>query len=551
MITKPQRPIKDQTKTLVVDNFKGTLTSFPFGDINSGRGDIRQNAGANPFVRPGALTWIEKVYQIDAAGSVITDLIMDGRERVESGILYVYCIGHTGRVYKIQVNDPTTFNPDYDNPVLLTTITSGSPTFKRGGFIDFFGATERMYIGHDKGVTRLDFDGTNETAISGTWTQDVPRPLKQFVGKLYIGNGSNIAEIDSTATVTSSTKLSPGFPTNSQVRDIDYSTDGNYLEMVVSSLALGDITSVTQDTSVTSPAQSYVFKWNGTDTGYTTFDTYPVFSLGANATFQEYQYLFGRDAYGSALYNPTTKLAEYQEMADFLPNAVGSIGNLATFMAPLYFLGEQWLQMYTWGPYDWEVGQPIGFWGLTIHHAVSPETDVVQIPFQKIISGAALGSSSNGYTNNQFGTSKLYFSTLETSSGPTTAYRFFKWRIITTPTFGNSSVVPPSGDEGPIYQTQTQMFSKRQIAKEIRVYGDPWIADNAFEISLIGPDGEQIAGTIKVFDTADGTLNVGDDFCWFNPQMAPQYAIGLRVMNTGTTNHIINKVEIDIVPAGE
>jgi len=196
---------------------------------------------------------------------------MCGKERVESGILYVYAVGHTGRVYKIQVNNPATYNPDYDNPVLLTTLTSGSPTFTRGGFMDFFGATERIYIGHDKGVTRVDFDGTNETAISGTWTQTVPRPLKQFIGKLYIGNGSNIAEIDSTATVTSSTKLSPGFPTNTQVRDMDVTTEGNYLQMVVSRLALGDITSATQDTTSTASTESYIFKWNGTDTGYTAF----------------------------------------------------------------------------------------------------------------------------------------------------------------------------------------------------------------------------------------------------------------------------------------
>lgn len=128
-MAKSNNPVQ----TLVVDNFGGTLSYYPFGDINSGLGDIRVNSGANPFLRPGALTWVEQVTQINSAEDVITDLIMDGKERIESGILYVYCIGHTGRVYKIQVNDPTTYNPDYDNPVLLTTITSGSPTAARGG----------------------------------------------------------------------------------------------------------------------------------------------------------------------------------------------------------------------------------------------------------------------------------------------------------------------------------------------------------------------------------------------------------------------------------
>lgn len=542
---------KKEKETLIVDNFRGTLTYFPFGDINSGRGDIRVNAGANPFLRPGSLTWIEKVYQIDEAGAVITDLIMDGKERVESGILYVYCIGHTGRLYKIQVNDPTTFNPDYDNPVILTTLTSGTPTFTRGGFIDFFGSTERIYVGHDKGVTRVDFDGTNETAISGTWTQTVPRPLREFAGKLYVGNGSNIAEIDSSGVVTFSTRLSPGFPTNTQVRDMDFSLDGNYLEIIVSSLALGDITSATQDTSITAAMESYNFKWNGIDTGYTTFDYYPAFALDTNITFQDYQYLFGRDQTGSGIFNPTTKFTQLPEMPMFLPNAIGSMGNILTFMGPLYFLGELWAQLYVWGPFDWETGQPIGNWGLTIHHATSPETDVVQIPFQKIISTTGIGASSNGYPQNQFGTGKLYFSTLETSATPTTKYRLFKWRIITSPQLDNSTIVPPSADEAPIYQTQTQMFSKRVLPTEVRIYSDPWISGNSFEVSLIGPDGEQIAGSIKTFDTADSTLAVGDDFSWYTPRTKPTYAIGLRVMNLGTTNHIINKVEIDYTFGGE
>src|SRR3990167_8341274 len=208
------------TKTLVVDNFRGSMTAYQDGDINSGLAFVVNVVGYNPFVKPGNLTWCRSSVQIDSGGSVITDLIMAAKERVESGILYVYAIGHTGRLYKIQVNDPVTFNPDYDNPVLLATLTAQSPTFTRGGSIDFFGATERIYIGHDKGVTRIDFDGTNETfiGVAGSYTATIPRPLKQFIGKLYFGNGANIGEIDSTATITDYTKLDPGFPDNTQIK---------------------------------------------------------------------------------------------------------------------------------------------------------------------------------------------------------------------------------------------------------------------------------------------------------------------------------------------
>jgi len=151
--------------TLKVDNFKGSMTAYVTGDINSGLTNVFEQFGANPFTYPGRLTWSTESEQIDPNGSVITDLIVAGKERVESGIIYVYAIGHTGRLYKIQVNNPATFNPDYDNPVLLATLSSNSPTFTRGGFIDFFGSTERIYIGHDKGVTRIDFNGTNETFV--------------------------------------------------------------------------------------------------------------------------------------------------------------------------------------------------------------------------------------------------------------------------------------------------------------------------------------------------------------------------------------------------
>src|SRR3990167_1660876 len=177
-------------QTKVIDNFRGSMTQYLDGDLNSGFSCVQNSAGANPFKSPGNLTWSSAPSRIDPDETVITDLIMPGKERVESGILYVYAIGHLGSLYKIQVNDPATNNPNYDNPVLLTTLTIGSPTFTRGGVMDFFGLTLRIYIGHDMGVTRINFDGTSETVVgvAGSWIQTVPRPLKQFIGRLYAGN---------------------------------------------------------------------------------------------------------------------------------------------------------------------------------------------------------------------------------------------------------------------------------------------------------------------------------------------------------------------------
>lgn len=531
------------TQTLVIDNFAGRLTGYSDGDINSGFAYNLNTFGNNPLntAEYGNLTWSEMGVQIDAAGSVVTDMIMAGKVRVESGILYVYAIGHTGRLYKIQVNDPTTFNPDYDNPVLLATLSINSPTFTRGGSIDFYGATQKIYIGHDKGVTSINFNGTGEAFVGvlGSWTQTVPRPLKQFIGVLYIGNGSNIAAIDTTATVTSYAKLSPSFPTNSQVRDIDVSPDGTYLQAVVSQIALPDITSSAQDTTSTASSESYIFKWNGTDAGYTSFATFPSFSLSANIMFQNYQYTFGTDQYGMAVYNPNDKIITSSDEIAPLPNAVNSTGNIVTWMAPLYYIDHLELTCGFWGPMDYELGT--GYWAPFGQVATDAETDIIQVPFQLPVSNFGLGSSSNGYPDNVFSTAKVYFSTLETSAGPTTKYRLYKWSPI--PTTNGTAI---SG----IYQTQKQIFSKKIQIKEVRIYGAPWVANNEFTIDMVGSDGAPIPGGSKTF-TAGSNLTIGNDFAWYTPQAAPTFCVGLRVTNSGTANHVISKVEIDFSSGGK
>lgn len=535
-------------KTIVIDNFRGSMTAYQDGDLNSGLSFVQNTGGVNPFKKPGNLTWSSAATQIDAAGSVITDLIMAGKERVESGILYVYAVGSSGRVYKIQVNKPSTSDPNFDTPVLLTTITSGTPTFTRGGFIDFFGSTERIYIGHDKGVTRLDFDGTNETAIAGTWTQTVPRPLKQFLGKLYIGNGSNIAEIDSTATQTNAAKLSPGFPTNSQVRDMDVTSEGNYLQIVVSRLALPDILAVTQDTTTIANSESYIFKWNGTDAGYTSFYTFPTFSLTANTVFSDNQYTFGYDLIGASVYNPVNKLLSLQEVQSPMPNAVSSTGNIVSWLAPLWYQGFMEIDFFLYGTLDFEVGP--GWWDVFFQFSSGTDTDIIQMPFQMPVSNFGLGASSNGYTDNIFGTSKTYFSTLEID-GATPHYKFWKWILVTSPNIPDTA--------GPIvnavYQTQTKLFSKKQEIKEVRVYGEPWVANNSFKLDLIGSSGSVMTNGSKTFTAqnsdASAPMYVGTDYAWWNPGIAPTFALGLWIENLGSANFTITKIEVDYQEGGK
>ena len=531
-------------KTLTVDNFGGRMTVYRDGDINSGWANVFEQAGVDSFSYPGNLSWSEIPVQIDPDGTVITDMVLAAKERVESGILYVYAIGHTGRLYKIQVNDPNTYNPDYDNPVLLATLTAESPTFTRGGFMDFYGATQQIYIGHDKGVTRINFDGTGETFVGvvGSWTQNVPRPLQQFIGVLYVGNGTNLAAIDETNTVTSYTKLSPAYPTGTQVRDLDVTPDGTYLQAVVSRLALSDITSATQDTTYTASVGSFLFLWNGTDEGYTSFTSFPAFSLSANILFQNYQYTFGYDVRGGAVFNPNEKLINQAFNEAPLPNAISSNGNLISWFSTYYFEDRLQLIYNTVGALDFEVKW--GYWCPLAMDATDPETDIVRIPFQTVVSHFGQGISSNGYADNIFSTSKVYFSTLETSSAPTTQYRFYKWYPY--PTGASTS----TNGVNAIYQTQTQLFSKKVQLKQVRVYGQPWVAGNSFTVDLIGSGDTPIPGASKTF-TVGTNLNAGDDFAWYNPESAPTYAVGLRITNEGTVNHIISKVEIDYAGGGQ
>ncbi len=541
--------------TKVIDNFSGRLTRDNINDMNSGLCKYATSQGYDPFSNPGNLTWYETATQIDPTGSVITDLIMAMKERVESGISYVYAIGHMGRLYKIQVNQPSSYNPNLDTPVLLATLSINSPTFTRGGSIDFYGTTSQIYIGHDMGVTSIHFDGTTEAFVGsmGSWTQTVPRPLRQFVGNLYVGNGTNLAEISAAATVNTYTKLSPSFPLDTQVRDLDSSIDGNYLEAVVTRLALPDITSSVQDTTFLSNSESYIFKWNGSDSGYTSFDTFPSFSLNCNTMFGDYQYTFGYDIAGCAVFNPKKKILSPVLAQAPLPNAVSSNGNIVGWMCPEFSNGFLKNSQFHFGPLDKDY--VADSWYRSFQQAATgTETDVIKVPCQLLVSNLTIGSSSNGYAGNIVGSGKIYFSTLETSASPTTKYKLYKYFPVSTTT--GTSI------QG-VYETQNETTVKlfRNILKkklkvyEIRVFGQGvniggaestgWITNNSFKIDLIGNNGNPITNGSYTF-TVGSTLTVGTDLAKYNPAVISSHSIGIRISNLGSANFVIDKIEVDV-----
>ena len=526
----------------IIDNFTGRLTRDNIGDVDSGMAKYPTTFGNDPFSNIGNLTWLEAPTQIDPTGAVITDLIICAKPRLESGITYVYAVGHTGRVYKIQVNAPSSYNPNYDNPVLLTTLTINSPTFKYGSSIQFYGTSvEKLYIGHDKGVTTLHYDGSAETFVGtlGSYTTNVPRPSINFTGKLYFGNGNNMLTIDSTETITTYTTLTPSFPTGTYVRDLDVSPDGIYAQIVVSRLNSTDLTSTVQDTTSLSSTDSYKFLWNGTDLGYTSFESYNGYTINSNISFGTKSYTMGYDLGGASIYSGGTKIISLPNSLSPNFEAMFSTGNLMGFSAPETNGGFLVGSIMAYGQYDQEM--PVGLFRFLRLSAGSPQTDIIQIPLCLTVSNLFYGSSSAGYAGNQVGSAKLYFSTLETSAAPTTKYKFYKFTTVPT---GIGTAI------GGVYETQNEtsfhlfrsIVSRKFKVAEVRFYTEPLVTGNSFQIDLIGADGNPISGGTMVF-TVGTNVTAGQDYVWYTPQTAPVYSVGVRITNLGTVNWVGAKLE--------
>lgn len=536
-----------QPKTLTISNFQGRLTRYLDGDINSGYAKYDTTYGHDPFTSPGNLTWFETPTRIDSGGSVITDLIVASRPRLESGITYVYAIGHTGRLYKIQVNDPTTYNPNYDNPVLLTTLTVNTPTFKYGSSLTFFGSTERIYIGHDIGVTRIDFSGANETfvGVAGSYTANVPRPAVQFAQYLYFGNGVNLVQVLAGGTVGSYGVLSPALPIGTVVRDLDVSPEGNYIQITTSRIPAPDMTVTTQDTSSLSSADSSLALWDGildgTNSGaISSRASFNSYSINSNLSFGSYSYTMGYDLGNTAIYTGGQKIISLPNSLSPNFSAMFSTGNLIGFAAPETASSVLKGSLITYGQYDKEI--PEGLYRFFRVSAGGTQTDIIQMPVCQIVSNLFYGSSSAGYSGNQVGSAKIYFSTLETSSAPTTAYKLYKFTTVPT---GLGSAI------GGVYETQQQLFSKKVLIQEVRFYCEPLVTNNAFQADLIGSDRGVLSGSSKTFTTGTSPVSVGQDYLWYKPTSAPTYSLGLRITNTGSANMVFNKVEIDYCPAGK
>lgn len=528
--------------TLLIDNFSAALTRKDSGDINSGLAKFNTTFGADPFSDPGNLKWMETPVSLSQGG-----LTVAARPRLESGITYVYILkgnvitGTSAILDKIQVNDPASMNPNYDNLSFIANLPTNSPTIKFGSSLQFYGATEKIYAGHDLGVTSINFDGTGETFVGtlGSYTANVPRPSANFLGKLYFGNGSNILEIDSTETVTTYAKLSPGFPVGTYVRDLDVSPDGNYLQIIVSHINSPNLATNNQDTTSLSSTDSYKFLWNGTDTGYTSYESFSGFAITSNITFGQYSYTMGYDLGGAAIYEGGEKIISLPTSLSPNFEAMFSTGNLLGFGSSDYNFNINKLSgsIFVYGQYDNET--PKGLYRLLRFNATGDGTlELIQMPVCIPVSNLFYGSSSSGYTNNVVGEAKLYFSTLGKNGGSDIE------RFNLVPTGSGTAITG-------VYETQNELFSKKVKPTQVRFYTKPLVANNSFTIDLIGSDGNPISGGSKTFTVGSGPTLAGQDFLWYTPQTAPTYTLGARISNLGTANWTGVKLEIDYEAAGQ
>lgn len=539
-----------ENKPLVITNFGGGLTRRNVGNIDSGLTKFATSWGYDPYSKPGNLTWMEQPTSIlTSATGGTNNLVVAMKQHSTGSVLSVYAIDGAGRLQRVRVDNSGTHIADVDSPSIVGQLTV-TPSFERETGIVFYGSTEKIFYGDgNTHIQKIDFQGSNPTSILGTNSVigAVPRPMTTFQGKVYFGNGNNIGEIDSTELITTGAKLSPALPTGVVVRDLDVTPDGNYLQMTTSNNDTYE-SFVNIDTTLESTVDSNKFLWNGIDMGATAVEKYGGTFLTANNSFNGKNYTFGYDQMGGTIYSDQDKKVSLPRSLSPHPTAVFSSGDTEYFMVPErdQISGKFKGALYGYGQYDDET--PFGLFRFLRVDAVSGGSyEVRAIPGCIPVANLLYLPDYFGYSDDIAGSGKIYFTTVENNADVSATGRIGRlWRHRIIPT-GVGSVVAG------VYETQTQLFSKKVEVKEIRFYTEPLVADNSFTIDLIGSGGSVMASGSKTF-TVGTNITAGTDLVAFNPQTGPTYALGVRITNssvTGTKNWTGLKLEIDTVPGGK
>ena len=94
------------------------------------------------------------------------------------------------------------------------------------------------------------------------------------------------------------------------------------------------------------------------------------------------------------------------------------------------------------------------------------------------------------------------------------------------------------------------IFSKKVKPTELRFYTEPLVVNNSFKLDLIGSNGSPMPNGSQTF-TVGTNVTAGQDYIWWNPQVAPTHNIGIRITNLGSINWTGIKMELDLEEAGK
>lgn len=523
--------------TITITNFGGPLTRRIDGNIESGLAKFDTSWGYNPYSKPGNLTWMEQPTSILTQASNLGAFVTM-EQHVESPYSYQYVFSNSGTLRKVLIVNDT---------ASVIGALGTAPSASNGADMLFYGATEKIFYGDDRSIQKINLDGSSPSLIAASganFVTDMPRPMTNFQGKIYFGNGTNIGEIDSTEAVTTGAKLSPGLPTGVRVRDLDVTPDGNY--MTITAMRYNPTGGfVFPDSGVNAGIESFKFLWNGTDLGVTASKSYPGVGLTATTSVGDDDYATGYEPTGTALLDGAQKELSLPRNNSPFPSGLFSVGNTLGIATTEYELPSTRMRasLYMYGQYDSEV--PRGLYRL-LRLNPGVRADVLTIQGAQDVSNILYAPSIYGVANDLFRHGKTYLTTMSANTSDVDDALSHLWRFNTAPV-GLGSVVAG------VYETQTQLFSRKVVIKEIRLYTEPLVSNNSFTIDLIGSGGSVMSNGSQIF-TVGTNVTAGEDMVAFNPSTAPTYALGVRITNSsvlGTKNWTGTKMEIDLAEGGK
>lgn len=535
-------------ETIEITNFSGRLTRVLNGELNSGFAKFATSFGYDFFSKPGNLTWLEQ--PSDITGPILGIPLAAKTRYIGETQNSVYLVTSTGKMYQMWVSNMpgNGTNPIVNSVVGISSVAASSPTFVYGASMDFFGSTEKIYVGSDTAVNAINFNGSGDVNV-GVLNFTGYHPLKKFVGKLLIGDGQAVSSIDNTNTLQ--TSVFGALPTESRVRDIDISPDGNYALTSSTTNDYEPISTIQEQTLGAIPSDGTIFYWNGSDLSITGQNSMPGSQITALQTYLQKNMFFITDSMGSALSDGTNKILTLPNNKAPFPNATGTNGDFLYWIAPekvpLDPAGGDntpnlYASMYYYGSIDSET--PPGLYRV-LRKASAIGGNILQTPLNLLTSTSYSDINSSKSSIVTVGYGQHYFSTIDVSSSSSVFSL-------------NSFCFPPSGLQSPqigVYETQTQLFAKKITVKQIRVYTEPTVANNSFRLYLVGTDGLLIPNTLKTYTFAAGTditkLQGSLERIDFNPAAKDIFGFGINITNFGSVNMTIKKIEVDYVEAGK